>query len=123
MANIELLLLYLLLQSYYDRTCMVVCLLESLYLDATLPLHTLLLGYTHACCYISLLILLLRLYYINAWWKLVLSRLWGECCVCVPWVCVEGEGCVDQVGVYDEPGASLAMGCYLGTPEMDTYGG
>ena len=30
--------------------------------------------------------------------------------------CVEGEGCVDQVGVYDEPGASLAMGCYLGTP-------
>ena len=36
--------------------------------------------------------------------------------MCVPWVCVEGEGCVDQVGVYDEPGASLAMGCYLGTP-------
>ena len=34
--------------------------------------------------------------------------------------CVEGEGCVDQVGVYDEPGASLAMGCYLGTPGMDT---
>ena len=29
---------------------------------------------------------------------------------------MEGEGCVDQVGVYDEPGASLAMGCYLGTP-------
>jgi hypothetical protein len=36
---------------------------------------------------------------------------------------VEGEGCVDQVGVYDEPGASLAMGCYLGTTGMDTYGG
>ena len=34
----------LLLQLYYARTCMVVCLLESLYLDATLPLHTLLLG-------------------------------------------------------------------------------
>ena len=31
---------------------MVVCLLESLYLDATLPLHTLLLGWTHAYCYI-----------------------------------------------------------------------
>ena len=29
---------------------------------------------------------------------------------------MEGEGCVDQVGVYDEPGATLAMGCYLGTP-------
>ena len=28
---------------------------------------------------------------------------------------MEGEGCVDQVGVYDEPGASLAMWCYLGT--------
>ena len=25
------------LQSYYDRTCMVVCLLDGLYLDATLP--------------------------------------------------------------------------------------
>ena len=21
-------------------------------------------------------------YYINEWWKLVLSGLWGECCVC-----------------------------------------
>ena len=31
---------------------------------------------------------------------------------------MEGEGCVDQVGVYDEPGASLAMWCYLGTLGM-----
>jgi hypothetical protein len=30
---------------------------------------------------------------------------------------VEDEGCVDQVGVYDEPGAILTTGCYLGTPE------
>ena len=29
---------------------------------------------------------------------------------------MEGEGCVNQVGVYDEPRASLAMWCYLGTP-------
>ena len=29
---------------------------------------------------------------------------------------MEGEGCVNQVGIYDEPGASLATGCYLGTP-------
>ena len=29
---------------------------------------------------------------------------------------VEGEGCVNQVRVYDKLGASLAMGCYLGTP-------
>ena len=29
---------------------------------------------------------------------------------------MEDEGCVDQVGIYDEPGASLATGCYLGTP-------
>ena len=36
---------------------------------------------------------------------------------------MEGEGRVDQVGVYDEPRASLAVGCYLGTPGMDTYGG
>jgi hypothetical protein len=36
---------------------------------------------------------------------------------------MEGEGCVNQVGVYDEPRASLAMGCYLGTPRMDTCGG
>ena len=36
---------------------------------------------------------------------------------------MEGEGCVDQVGVYDEPGASLTVGCDLGTPRMDTYGG
>ena len=36
---------------------------------------------------------------------------------------MEGEGCVVQVGIYDEPGASLAMGCYLGTPGMDTCGG
>ena len=57
------------------------------------------------------LLLLLRLYYIDAWWKLVLSGLWGEC-----YVCDLGEGCVDQVGIYDEPGASLATGCYLGTP-------
>ena len=68
--------------SHYDRTCMVVCSLDGLQLDATLPLQTLLLGQTHAYCYISLLILLLRLYDINAWWKLVLSGLWGECCVC-----------------------------------------
>ena len=71
----------LLLYSHYDRTCMVVCLLDGLYLDATLPLLTLLLGQTHACCYI-LLILLLCLYYIDAWWKLVLSGLQGECYVC-----------------------------------------
>ena len=38
-------------------------------------------------------------------------------------VCVEGKSCVDQVRVYDKPRASLAMGCYLGTPGMDTYGG
>jgi hypothetical protein len=30
---------------------------------------------------------------------------------------MEGEGCVDQVGVYDELGASLAVGCYLDSPE------
>jgi hypothetical protein len=36
---------------------------------------------------------------------------------------VKGKGCVDQVGVYDEPGASLAVGCYLGTPGMGTCGG
>ena len=41
---------------------------------------------------------------------------YGESAACVCLGCVEGEGCVDQVGVYDEPGASLAMGCYLGTP-------
>ena len=51
----------------------------------------------------------------------MLSGLWGECYVCLG--CVEGEGCVDQVGVYDEPRASLAVGCYLGTPGMDTCGG
>ena len=28
------------------------------------------------------LLLLLCLYYIDAWWKLELSRLWGECCMC-----------------------------------------
>ena len=38
----------------------------------------------------------------------------GKSAACVTWVC-GGEGCVDQVGVYDEPGASLAMGYYLGT--------
>ena len=31
---------------------------------------------------------------------------YGESAACVTWVC----------GVYDEPRASLAMGCYLGTP-------
>ena len=36
---------------------------------------------------------------------------------------MEGEGCVNQVGVYDKPGASLAVGCYLGTSGMDTCGG
>ena len=36
---------------------------------------------------------------------------------------MEGEGCVDQVRVYDEPRASLAVECYLGTPGMDTYDG
>ena len=72
----------LLLYSHYDRTCMVVCLFDGHYLDATLPLLTLLLGQTHACCYISLLILLLCLYYINAWWKLVI----GESAACVTWV-------------------------------------
>ena len=28
------------------------------------------------------LLLLLRLRNIDAWWKLVLTGLWGECCVC-----------------------------------------
>ena len=49
---------------------MVVCFLDGLYLDTTLPLLT------------QLLILLLRLHYIDAWWKLVLSGLWGECYLC-----------------------------------------
>ena len=61
-----------------------------------------------------MLVLLLLLYYIDAWYYLG----YGESTACV-----EGEGCVDQVGVYDKPGASLAMGCYLGTPGMDTCGG
>ena len=47
---------------------------------------------------------------------------YGESAACVTWG-VEGEGCVDQLRVYDEPGASLAVGCYLGTPGMDTCGG
>ena len=47
---------------------------------------------------------------------------YGESATCVTWV-REGKGCVDQVGIYDEPEASLAVGCYLGTPGMDTYGG
>ena len=37
--------------------------------------------------------------------------------------CVEGEGCVDQVGVYDEPRESLAVRCYLGTWLWNTCGG
>ena len=49
---------------------MVECLFDGLYLDTTLPLLT------------QLLILLLRLHYIDAWWKLVLPGLWEECCVC-----------------------------------------
>ena len=40
---------------------------------------------------------------------------YGESAACVTWV-LEDEGCVDQVGVYDEPRASLSMECYLGTP-------
>ena len=47
---------------------------------------------------------------------------YGESAACVTWL-RGGKGCVDQVGVYDEPEASLAMGCYLGTLGMDTYGG
>jgi hypothetical protein len=35
----------------------------------------------------------------------------GESVVCVLGVC-GGEGCVDQAGIYDEPGASLALGYF-----------
>ena len=37
--------------------------------------------------------------------------------------CVEGEGCVDQVGVYDEPGQVLLWDATWAPLEMDTYGG
>ena len=43
-------------------------------------------------------------------------------CVCLG--CVEGEGCVDQVGIYDEPGGKSYRGML---PEQtwpwNTYGG
>ena len=61
---------------------MVVCLLDGLYLDATLPLLTLLLGWSHARYYIRCLLLLLRLHYMVRGGELVLFGLWGECCVC-----------------------------------------
>ena len=63
---------------------MVVCFLDGLYLDATLPLHALLIRLRHALTAIFyLLVLLLRLYYINAWCILD----YGESATCVTWVC------------------------------------
>ena len=54
--------------------------------------------------------------------KLVLSGLWGECCVCDlgAW---RVRVVSTKLEYNDEPGASLAVGCYLGTPGMDTCGG
>ena len=55
------------------------------------------------------------IYHIDAWWKLELSGLWGECCVCDL-----GAWRVRVVSTKLEYmtslGASLAAGCYLGTP-------
>ena len=60
---------------------MVVCFLDGLYLDATLPLLTLL-SHTLAAIFHCLLFLPHLLYHIDVWWKLMLSRLRGECRVC-----------------------------------------
>ena len=67
---------------------MVVCLLDGLYLNATLPLLTLLLGYSHARCYISLLIISTTLIYTI----LMRGGNWsyldfGDSAACVTWVC------------------------------------
>ena len=77
---------------------------------------------TRLLLYIHCLLLPLRLYYIDAWWKLVLSRLWGECCVCdlgvwrvrVVSTKLEYTTSLGQVLPRDATWAPL---------EMDTYGG
>ena len=68
------------------------------------------------------LLLLLRLYYIDAWWKLVLSGLWGECCVCDL-----GAWRVRVVSTKLEYTTSLGQvlprGATWAPLELDTYGG
>ena len=65
------------------------------------------------------LLLLLCLYYIDAWWKLVLSGLWGECCVCDL-----GAWRVRVVSTKLEYlGQVLPWGATWAPLEMDTCGG
>ena len=65
---------------------MVVCFLDGLYLDATLPLLTRLLGQSHACYYISF-----AYYFYYACTTLMRGGNWcyldyGESAACVTWV-------------------------------------